>query len=474
MTRIVALLVLFVAAQHSIAAGGNTPEHQATHETNEDATTCASSDASKDGSGRASSGTGHVLLQVTSDKTTKGTENRTKPAAKAENGSEVQPFSSFVEVGSAVPKREDRSSLAQVRSAMKRYSSRLHSKLKEDPGQAMGTMFTVMVCMFVCAVMLLACVQVDDLKPQPGPLQQHQATPVFRGAMPSNRPSVMASYIGRPSETVLPQPSRPEGSSASLAPCPYQNPYSRSYPAAALSQRSVTEPPSSSPFLREERPPTAGGSEVSERVTQSLCPGLLVPRGSECVLAVRCTAFGCTGSDASVDILDLSGKPVLKAQVCRSASAFLQADVARPRSWSAGLVSAARDKGEQPAVILKTTGDSSALALCYLSKGKDGSTGMDICRGDGGLYGRLLKDSGRPRYVLRSGDRSEVGMMFDGIFEDHAVMVTDDHQESLADAEPSSMAFDNASKYYRLRVSSNVDVGLVLCCLLSIDELMFA
>ncbi|CAE8645662.1 unnamed protein product, partial [Polarella glacialis] len=213
MTRIVALLVLFVAAQHSIAAGGNTPEHQATHETNEDATTCASSDASKkfslerqrrgvlnDGSGRASSGTGHVLLQVTSDKTTKGTENRTKPAAKAENGSEVQPFSSFVEVGSAVPKREDRSSLAQVRSAMKRYSSRLHSKLKEDPGQAMGTMFTVMVCMFVCAVMLLACVQVDDLKPQPGPLQQHQATPVFRGAMPSNRPSVMASYIGRPSE----------------------------------------------------------------------------------------------------------------------------------------------------------------------------------------------------------------------------------------------------------------------------------
>ena len=54
------------------------------------------------------------------------------------------------------------------------------------------------------------------------------------------------------------------------------------------------------------------------------------------------------------------------------------------------------------------------------------------------------------------------------------------HAEPAADAEPCTMSFDPQGSYYRrckglckatdrLRVSSNVDVGLMICCLLSID-----
>eukprot|EP00931_Biecheleriopsis_adriatica_P004109 TRINITY_DN105827_c0_g1_i1.p1 TRINITY_DN105827_c0_g1~~TRINITY_DN105827_c0_g1_i1.p1 ORF type:complete len:482 (+),score=83.98 TRINITY_DN105827_c0_g1_i1:136-1581(+) len=299
----------------------------------------------------------------------------------------------------------------------------------------------------------------------------------------SQRPSVEA---GLPSARNLggDSPVSRKGSPR-LAPSRVSQLYARTYPAARKEEEDPGTPPQpSSPSV-----PTA----KQQLKSRTLCPGLVVPLGSECVLAVRLDPRA-TGrkstSEVAVDILDLSGKPVLRAKVNPAVKALpsLGGD-ARASSWSAGAVSAAREKGQQPSVVLTTiqpapgpsllessvpgrTGysDSSALALCYMTN-KDGSLGMDICRANGGLYGRLGRDPSRPRYVLRGGEASEVRLFFDGIFEDHAVLITDGQQEPVADAEPSSMNFDPAEKFYKLRVSSDIDVGLVLCCLLSIDVL---
>eukprot|EP00441_Pelagodinium_beii_P044333 CAMPEP_0197629934 /NCGR_PEP_ID=MMETSP1338-20131121/7590_1 /TAXON_ID=43686 ORGANISM="Pelagodinium beii, Strain RCC1491" /NCGR_SAMPLE_ID=MMETSP1338 /ASSEMBLY_ACC=CAM_ASM_000754 /LENGTH=455 /DNA_ID=CAMNT_0043201045 /DNA_START=128 /DNA_END=1492 /DNA_ORIENTATION=+ len=288
-----------------------------------------------------------------------------------------------------------------------------------------------------------------------------------------------------------PSPSRP-ASEAALQPQPrsLHEPQQHPQPAQRLAAAAASQAEKASvpPLLpREElRPPTSGQAKV-----QHLCPGLVVPAGTECALAVKVPppALGVSKtSDFVIDIVDLSGKPVLKAEVSRGTDA-MSPSLSKARTWSDASIPR-RDKLQKPVVTLKTIqptggslvhdrrpgrpssssyssgllGDSSVLAHCYLATGIDGRVGIDICKSSGSLYGTLVRDETRPRFVMQT-ENSGVTLFFDGIFEDHAVLITDDMQEPLADAEPCSMTFDVAGKFYRLRASSSVDVGLLLCCL---------
>lgn len=196
--------------------------------------------------------------------------------------------------------------------------------------------------------------------------------------------------------------------------------------------------------------------------SQHLCQGLVVPGGSECVLAVRLPQPAPPGSnclEVKADVMDLTGKAVLVATL-------------RPASLQA--------LSKDPAVVLSPTSaqtlKNQELARCYASRGSDGEIGIDICKASGEVYGRLARDPSRPRYVLTkmgSNPMPPATLVFDGLFKEHAVLASDGVQaEPAADAEPCSMSFDPQGTYYRLRVSSNVDVGLMICCLLSIDELV--
>jgi hypothetical protein len=189
-----------------------------------------------------------------------------------------------------------------------------------------------------------------------------------------------------------------------------------------------------------------------------LCPGLVVPKRTECLLAVQ-----VCGSSTR-DILDLTGHPVLKVEVNKTAHQQLSA--------TKGIVS-------EPVVILKTPCDPSrsrsahgeALIYCYLQPQADGRNQINLCNPGGRLFCQLLRDPVRKRFVLLDAEHGEVNMVFDGTFkEEHMLLITDDNQEeSLADAEQWSMPFDQAGQYFRLRVSPNVDAGIVLCCLFSIE-----
>lgn len=201
-------------------------------------------------------------------------------------------------------------------------------------------------------------------------------------------------------------------------------------------------------------PPTRGRAKA-----EHLCSGLVVPGGSECVLAVRLPASSVF-LEAQVDVMDLTGQAVLAATLRLS-----------------------NQQGRDPAVVLKPTSASpngtvadQELARCYANRGSDGEIGIDICKANGEIYARMTRDHSRPRYVMTktgSNPAAPVNIVFDGLFKEHAILVSDGVlPEPVADAEPCSMSFDPNGTYYRLRVSSNVDVGLMICCLLSIDELV--
>lgn len=224
-------------------------------------------------------------------------------------------------------------------------------------------------------------------------------------------------------------------------------------------------------------PPTPQPSVANpKRFCPQLCPGLVVPRGSECVLAVQPVPLQAPRQDAShasVEILDLCGKPVLKAQVARPLL-WCQVDGGdMTSSWGSSRPPAVTLRMLQPIPgpgLLGPGRDSSILTVCRAGETSDARRQMLVYDAAGKLFGRLVKDPTRPRYVLSS-NRGECRINFDGIFSDHAVLITNDRQEQLADAEPCSMAFNPHRKFYRLRVASGVDVGLMICGLVAIDEM---
>jgi len=190
---------------------------------------------------------------------------------------------------------------------------------------------------------------------------------------------------------------------------------------------------------------------------RQLCPGLVVPRGNECLLAVPTLAtIGMPPrSSASFNVKDLNGKAVIHCEVTQP-------------DWSG----AAR----APIVALKAAADgdrgsgSTLLAYCTVGRESTSRRSTYVYDSNSELFAHITKDPFKPCYVLTSG-RIGLQLVFDGNFDEHGVSVLNEQREQLADTEPSQMPFDPVGKYYKLRVVSNVDVGIILCGLLSIDHM---
>lgn len=190
--------------------------------------------------------------------------------------------------------------------------------------------------------------------------------------------------------------------------------------------------------------------------SRHLCPGLVVPRGNECLLAVpTLAAVGMPPrSTASFNVKDLNGKAVI------------QCEVTQP-DWSGG--------SRGPIVSLKAAGADEGAApqlLAYCTVGRESTARRSTYVYDSNdeLFAHITKDPFKPCYVLTSG-RIGLQLVFDGNFDEHGVSVTNEQREQLSDTEPCQMSFDPVGKYYKLRVVSNVDVGIMLCGLLSIDHM---
>jgi len=204
-----------------------------------------------------------------------------------------------------------------------------------------------------------------------------------------------------------------------------------------------------------------------------LCPGLVVPHGNECILAVRATRAGSAPAAVVMDVLDLQGKAVLAADMRAN-----QRGSNRPGGIS---------MQTSPVITLRTTspiepargrpdpGDGNVLATCRLGDtaafGRSGT--MQIYNGEGNLFGTLTKDmpvSRSSRWVFTASNGS-TRLIFEGSYFDRTINVTDENNEQVAETEPWTAPFDSKAYYYKLKVVSDVDVGLMLCGVLSIERL---
>lgn len=203
-----------------------------------------------------------------------------------------------------------------------------------------------------------------------------------------------------------------------------------------------------SPWIRD-RP-------LSDRVPKvQLCPGLVVPHGSECLLAVPTLESCGLPSKGDVDFVvrDLHGTQVIQATVhkpdwTRGERCTILVIRAASASW----------KGDQPPV----------LAYCQAGPFMGARRSVMIQDGKQEAYASLAQDPSRAYYALSYVAGGPM-VYCEGDFANHAVSLTDESQEPLADTEPFHVTFDSARTYYKLRVCSRADVGLVLCCLVSMQ-----
>jgi len=185
---------------------------------------------------------------------------------------------------------------------------------------------------------------------------------------------------------------------------------------------------------------------------RQLCGGLVVPHGTVCVLAVPSlpSTKMALRDTASLDVQTLDGNSII------------QAEVVMPNSDKAG---------RHPLVALCVPGLSSQQAprvLAYCRASHDFPSQKSVCIYDSrnAFFAHVYEGSGIPRYVL-TGDCDSMEFFFEGDLQRRAVKVRSGKGQVLAETTP--VVSSSKGSHYRLRVVSNVDVGLVLCALFAID-----
>jgi len=246
-------------------------------------------------------------------------------------------------------------------------------------------------------------------------------------------------------------------------------------------ERESTEDSSAPKIAQQARtsgtPGTGSPASVAEYEAlrcPKLCHGLVVPLGSECVLAVRPAHLHAGRPSApNVEVFDMNGKPVLRV------------DLKRPLNWAEALENPTPSV-VKPAVTLRMLSkfDSTIaqqqspadrqgviLARCREAKRADGQDCMYVYDSQEQVFACLTKDPEKQQRYLLSSIDADFEIIFDGIFRDYAMLIYNKRQEQLADAEPCRLSVNLHEQFYKLQINSGVDVGLIICCLVAIDEM---
>jgi len=341
--------------------------------------------------------------------------------------------------GTLTQVKKEQSSLYELVQAQ---VSELKDQFQKSPDVFAGGAL-IFICFGVLGALMLVAYLAGSSKEEPPMAPRMAAPPELRKSVPGST----ASVPPRQSYRAAYSPSRP---STAHQPVP-----------AVVSQR-----PSSAPR--------------AWCTSATACPELVVPAGSESVLAVRVlNRYPLSQTSQQLDIVDLDGMPVLKAEVCPPAPSFPTFGAEAFRDGSTGSFQ------EQPAVALKMLErearqsllrqprkprlDAGALALGYHSTAS-GEPAMDVCSADGRLWGKLQRTRAG-RFALQVGKQAQTKMVFNGRFEAHDIQVHDENNEMLAQVELCSIPTEPGSSFYRVTIQPQVDAGVMLVCLLSIDEM---
>lgn len=237
-------------------------------------------------------------------------------------------------------------------------------------------------------------------------------------------------------------------------------------------------PPPTQRTLPATAPLSPQGQAVASPSSMYLSPGLVVPKGNECVVAVRVQN---EAAHATFPVYEMSGKPVIEVELF-------------PPVWS---TTPGAGRTDDPPVVLLRAANEPKMLVAYCKLGSELGKRRSVCifNARDEMFGQIVKvmtfsqmprhatsptsspsgrhseeQTGKPRYVFTSG-RAGMQLVFNGNFQEHAFQITNENHDILADAEPCEMSFDPSGSYYKLRVSETVDVGIILCTLFAIGRM---
>lgn len=199
------------------------------------------------------------------------------------------------------------------------------------------------------------------------------------------------------------------------------------------------------------------GSEfdAAARSARPLCAGLVVPPGSECLLAVpMLRSCGMPPQhEASFTVRDLKGVQVVACE-------------ARKPEWS--------ESERTTIMILKGVSSRDpaesvpSLAFCQVGPFLGDQKCVMVQDAMQRPFASLVKDPKRPYYAMSCvGGGSMV--LIDGNFAEMDLTIMDERQVTIADVQQCPMEFGPDRTDIRLRANPKADVGLLLCALVSVQ-----
>lgn len=212
--------------------------------------------------------------------------------------------------------------------------------------------------------------------------------------------------------------------------------------------------------------PKASVARMDAVASRHLCPGLVVPHGNECHLALPVLNTPRDGSTGAVafDVKDLNGNCVVTAELVLpqlGSSGFDMADKPLFTLWGTSRRNVARGGDGQR-----------LLAYCRTMIGPgDGRKQVCIYDARDALFAMVVKDPADGRCVVSSG-RTSLRLYIEpdkAPNRQQSLRLYNDQRQLLAETSREPMSFNPSGSYYKLRVGSDMDVGLVLCALFSVQ-----
>lgn len=191
--------------------------------------------------------------------------------------------------------------------------------------------------------------------------------------------------------------------------------------------------------------PQVDALRMSIQGDATLCPSLIVPAGLEFVFAIPCVLTS-EMQEISFSVVDMRGHP-LSHVVCHE------------------------NYSHNRCRLLLETMHHTRLAEISTQKMREHPDKLpEICRPEGELFCTLVRDDSPVscQYLLRHVNGQDL-LNFRGDFRQKAVMVTSASGQLAAKSERCVAGFHGVP-HYQVRVAPEVDAGLVLCGLISIDK----
>lgn len=186
---------------------------------------------------------------------------------------------------------------------------------------------------------------------------------------------------------------------------------------------------------------SASSGEECDPEDLQFCPDLIVPKLSECVVALPVNR-----SRSSFSVCDMSGQTVLHVHTSVGGTKNL---------WTSTIATVKRD----------------ILAVCRETRSAGDSIVFELLRAGTKCWGKLVYRAEDERYLLTP-THGGVVWHFWGNFDTYSINITEETNRLFATTELGSVEYDPAGTYCRLRVAPETDVGLALCGILCIGQHM--